>query len=325
MFNLKIATLLILLFSYKISAQNLIPNPSFEQINNCTLDFLDHPIEGFIQDWFTFDYQLNTVDVLHTCFNFPEIQPPNTVRGYSYPHIGNGMIGLGYVKEDNYREVASVRLNDSLIKDSAYCVSFWVKNSRIENMLYWVEYVGLLFSEDTVTTLIIQNENPDIKSNQDLSVNEWIEVSGYYIAKGNEKFANIGFFGPDIGKYQNIQFQPNTNLAPFYFFDDVTVTNCNKDSVLSIILKLPNFLTSNGDGINELYIIKHQNISSLQVQILNRWGNIIKEFDGLKDIWDGSDSQGNQLNCGVYFVKAIAETNFGDVIQKTQFVQVIID
>lgn len=304
-----------------VFSQNLVPNPGFEQMNDCTIDLMDHPIEGFIADWFTFNYSQNTVDVLHTCIPIPELQPPNTIRGYAYPHTGEGMIGLCYVQETSYREVASVRLNEPLKQDSAYCVSFWTTNSRIENMDYWAMPLGISFTADTITPFQIANNDPQVSSGSLLlDQHAWIEISGYYIAQGNEEYLNIGFFGQHITKYQEYPYDPGGSRVPFYFFDDVSVTPCNKDSLFSVILELPNVFTPNGDTANGVYTIRQHNLQRLDIQIHNRWGNVIRTYDSLTEVWDGRDQNGNDVPEGVYFIQAVAESRFGEVFSQQQAV-----
>jgi gliding motility-associated-like protein len=307
------------LFGY---SQNLVPNPGFELINDCNVDIMDHPIEGFIDSWFTYNYSQNTVDVFNTCFPIPQIQPPNTIRGFSYPHIGDGMIGVCYAQESNYREAASVQLTSQLVKDSAYCVSFWVKNSRIENMYYWADPIGVLFTNSIITQNEVQTLSPHVKSTGKLDQNEWVEVSDYYIASGGETYLNVGFFGSEIMKYQNMPYEPGGNKVPFYFIDDVSVIQCNKDSLLNVTFELPNVFTPNGDGDNDLYSIKQQNIKTLEVVVFNRWGEQIAQYDGKTTQWDGKDTKGEEVSDGVYFVKAAAETTFGEPLQKQQFVHI---
>ncbi len=304
-----------------VSAQNMVPNPGFEQMNDCNVDIMDHPIEGFIADWFTFNYSENTVDVLHMCLPIPELQPPNTIRGYSYPHSGEGMIGLCYAQESNYREVASVQLVQPLVKDSAYCVSFWVKNSRIENMLYWAKPLGVYFTDAEITASEISIAGPHVSSGEQLlSENEWVEISGYYIAQGSEQYLNIGFFGQNITKYQNMPYEPGGSKVPFYFFDDVSLTPCNKDSLLAVVLELPNVFTPNGDTVNAVYRVQYHNLSSLNMQVFNRWGNLVREYDGLVESWDGRDQNGTDVPEGVYFIKAVAESRFGETFSRQQFI-----
>lgn len=300
-------------------AQNLVPNPSFESMTNCSsIDLMTHPIEGYLDDWFSFDYQQNTVDVFHSCIPVPQLQPPNTLRGISYPNSGEGMIGMGFIQELDYREVASAKLVDTLEKDSAYCVSFWVKNSRIQNMYYWAKPIGVLFTVDTVTLAQIQLLNPHVSSEQlILDNNEWVEISGYFIANGGEKYINLGFFGPNITKYQSHEYVQGQDYSPYYFFDDVKVEQCNKDSLLAVFLNLPNVFTPNNDQINDTYNLDYRNLKMLNVVIIDRWGTLVKEYDGLIEIWDGTDQNGNLLNEGVYFAKAVAESFFGDVLVKS--------
>jgi gliding motility-associated-like protein len=302
-------------------AQNLVPNPDFELMNDC--DFAGYPIMGGIADWFSFNYQKNTVDVLNTCLPYPELQPPNTIRGYGYPHSGNSMVGIVYVQEVNYREVVSVALTNELLKDSAYCVSFWVKNSRIENMYYWVEQIGLLFTNAIIDSTVIVQSSPDIRSGTDLGNPEWLEVSGYYIAQGGERYANIGFFGPSIQKYQSLPFDPVGSTSPYYFIDDVSVIPCNKDSLLSVICEFPNVFTPGGTEVNNVYALRLNNIRSLDIQVLNRWGNLVKQYDGTKMVWEGTDENGTPLSAGVYYIKAVGETTFGDILERYQFVHLI--
>jgi len=302
-------------------SQNLVPNPDLELMNDC--NFSGHPIEGAISDWFTYNYQQNTVDVLNTCLAYPGYQPPNTIRGFAYPHSGNGMLGIGYIQEMNYREVASVELTQKLIADSAYCVSFWIKNSKIQDMYYWVEQIGCLFTNSIIDNQIITNSIPHIQSHADLGQTEWIEISSYYIAHGEEKYINIGYFGPSIQKYQSHPFEPGTDYAPFYFLDDVSVTPCNKDSLLAVICKFPNVFSPDGNAVNDLYTLQLRNIKKLDIQIFNRWGNVVKSYDGVTEIWDGTDEQAQALVEGVYFIKALAETNFGELIPKYQYVHLV--
>ena len=227
------------------------------------------------------------------------------------------MVGVATIISTNHRETISVELNDKLLLDSAYCVSIWVKNSKVDNTSYWSKNIGVNFSDH----IIGQSEqlgNADIYASQLLDKNEWVEISGYVIAKGNEKFLNIGYFGPTI-----IYQKPTSSDILYYFVDDVSVSMCNKDSLLSVVCELPNVLTPNQDGYNDLYVLKLNNIKKLDIQILNRWGNVVKTYDGTKEVCDGRDQNGTPLTEGIYYVKAIGESTFGDPISKYQFVHLI--
>ena len=65
---------------------------------------------------------------------------------------------------------------------------------------------------------------------------------------------------------------------------------------------LPNIITTNGDGVNEFFILPADIFISFDIVILNRWGNVIYERNGATGVllWDGT-SNGNRVNDGVYF------------------------
>lgn len=58
----------------------------------------------------------------------------------------------------------------------------------------------------------------------------------------------------------------------------------------------------------------------MKVCIFNRWGNLILEYDGLTSSWNGTDQSCSILEDGVYFVKVIAETTFGELLSKQEFI-----
>lgn len=67
-----------------------------------------------------------------------------------------------------------------------------------------------------------------------------------------------------------------------------------------LIAVMPNIFTPNGDGNNDVFFIRLENAVSVEVTIVNRWGNKMTEFSGLTGFWDGSVN-GNPAEDGVYF------------------------
>lgn len=75
-------------------------------------------------------------------------------------------------------------------------------------------------------------------------------------------------------------------------------------------LVVPNIITPNGDGTNDLFVIRNNDdYDRISLQIYNRWGNLIYESNDYQDDWDGTDMQGNPITEGVYFYTA---TPLGD-------------
>lgn len=68
------------------------------------------------------------------------------------------------------------------------------------------------------------------------------------------------------------------------------------------VIHIPNVFTPNGDGANDTWWIDVTFAVSINVQIFNRWGNLMLEMDELTDRWDGT-IEGDNASTGVYFHK----------------------
>jgi gliding motility-associated-like protein len=71
------------------------------------------------------------------------------------------------------------------------------------------------------------------------------------------------------------------------------------------IIYIPNVFTPNGDNSNDEWFIDAKFAASLNVQVFNRWGNMMLEMDDVTDKWDGR-IDGKDASAGVYFYKYIA-------------------
>jgi gliding motility-associated-like protein len=79
-----------------------------------------------------------------------------------------------------------------------------------------------------------------------------------------------------------------------YAYDTIFVDNCPPE------LTVPNVFTPNGDGINDYFTPKEQNILDFDLKIYNRWGMRIYHTNDLKHGWDGSYMNQPAAE-GVYF------------------------
>ncbi len=70
-------------------------------------------------------------------------------------------------------------------------------------------------------------------------------------------------------------------------------------------LTIPNIFTPNGDHQNDEFIIVAERIESYNLQILNRWGNVILTIQDPETGWDGT-IQGDQATEGTYFYQVTA-------------------
>lgn len=70
-------------------------------------------------------------------------------------------------------------------------------------------------------------------------------------------------------------------------------------------ISIPNVFTPNGDHINDQFLVKTERIEDYQLQILNRWGNVILTINNPELGWDGN-IQGDQAAEGTYFYQLTA-------------------
>jgi gliding motility-associated-like protein len=80
-------------------------------------------------------------------------------------------------------------------------------------------------------------------------------------------------------------------------------------------LIVPNVFTPNNDGINDVFDIRTSDVGLFNLEIYNRWGNVVFENTSPLISWDGVTASGTQASAGTYFyVISKAEMNSGNAI-----------
>jgi gliding motility-associated-like protein len=82
---------------------------------------------------------------------------------------------------------------------------------------------------------------------------------------------------------------------------------------------VPNVITANGDGNNDVYHLGLVNASELEMVILNRWGNVMAEIYDVNGGWDGRTKNGALAAEGVYFVKYKITALTGEIVEGHTF------
>jgi gliding motility-associated-like protein len=62
-----------------------------------------------------------------------------------------------------------------------------------------------------------------------------------------------------------------------------------------------NVFTPNSDGINDEFVFGEYAMNSVDVQIFNRWGQMVYSWVGENKSWKGKGIDGSDLPEGVYF------------------------
>ncbi|MBL4586047.1 MAG: gliding motility-associated C-terminal domain-containing protein [Flavobacteriales bacterium] len=78
---------------------------------------------------------------------------------------------------------------------------------------------------------------------------------------------------------------------------------------------IPNVFTPNNDGFNDVFDIRTSDVGEFNMEIYNRWGNMVYENTSPLISWDGRNMAGVQMPGGTYFfVISKAEMNSGNAI-----------
>lgn len=97
--------------------------------------------------------------------------------------------------------------------------------------------------------------------------------------------------------------------------------------VLPLSYDMPNVFTPNNDGSNDEFTLNTVNAVSLDLVILNRWGNVVYESSEDVDAsWNGKvQNSGIECNDGTYFYEFTITGEDGEEIQEHGFVQLVRD
>ena len=237
---LRILILSICFYIQKTNAQNLVLNPSFEDMSTC-------PDNGgqLYKATFWLNPTSSTPDYCNAC-NTGIAGVPQNGAGYQMAKTGNAYAALIALQYNNISiEYVQGELSDTLKKDSIYCVSFYVSlidlcNTAIAKMGAYFSDTVIYYPVTTPLNLIPQIESPAGQYLND-TIN-WMLVSGTYVAQGGEKYITIGNFH-DIANSDSIYFGSGESALAFYYIDDVSIVQlksanagsdtliCNEDSV----------------------------------------------------------------------------------------------
>jgi hypothetical protein len=268
--------LLIFVVGYAKS-QNLIPNPSFENINTVYCGIFSNTDIGYsVNYWHSptgGSPDLFSTAINQSCWNFQpnsSYSGPIGLKGYQMPRTGNVMAGLFCYTIDgmNQREYIQTQLTNPLTPGNLYTLSFYV--SLANNTEKYTDKIGAYLSDSPI---ISGNDQPLIYIPQVSSTTfisdtlNWVLVSGTFQAVSAINFLTIGNFNYDVntstGLNQGGGSAPGTYGA-YYYIDDVSLTsintninyNSNNDFISVFPIPVSNNLniTVNNNDIYEVFI-----------------------------------------------------------------------
>ena len=240
-------------------AQNLVPNPGFEEYFQCPGSYNPQGSDrNFAPGWVS--PTLGTPDLFNRC-SFGNAGVPHNWAGVAHAHKGYGYSGIYvWINNNNYREYLQAKLIDSLVEGKKYKVEFFFRLSVYSK--YSVDRIGALLSDSMEQVphdriwIVEPSYTYVMDSANSKNTGQWNHVAFEYDAKGGEKFISIGNFSPDqeLKKF-HLDFsqinEPMLNKAAYFYIDDVSVTP------MSTPVESKDLASKSEVKANEVYILKH--------------------------------------------------------------------
>ncbi len=217
-----LSVILQILIAFGLHAQNLVPNPSFENYSSCPT--------GLSQTYVLDDWNAptsGTSDYFNACYAGapPGVDVPNNIFGHQAALTGVGYAG-GYAHgTGGYREYLQAVLDEPLIEGECYELEMFTSPGDISWLGYGINHVGIYLS---VTPPSAEPNGAIYATPQVFYINtvidtvNWTQLTGTYIATGGEQYITIGnFFQP--GNYDIELFGAPGIDYSYYYYEDVRV------------------------------------------------------------------------------------------------------
>ena len=226
---------LLLLITMNVNAQNLVPNPSFEDTISCP-DLVNQL--NLSVGWSAFRL---SPDYLNSCSGFSLVGVPSNWAGYQIPRSGNAYAGFYTIytptQHQNPRECIGIQLIQPLIPGHEYYVSLNV--SRAVNEFQFVNLatnkIGAKFTNTlySLASPVPLNNVAHVYTDSVISdtVN-WVEIKGFFISDSAYQYLSIGNFFDDSSTTY-IRFDSISEYA-YYYLDDILVADSTPTAINKI-------------------------------------------------------------------------------------------
>lgn len=204
--------------------------------------------------------------------------------------------------------------SNSIIVNSAGAYSVSSSNScgtGADTVIIMVDSIAAQFTADSVTGTAPHTVN--------------------FLNSSSGSVSNVWIFGDST---------TSTDISPTHVFQNPGTYNvmlittglngCLDTAYLQIIiterapeLDIPNVFTPNGDGTNDVFIVKGIGIKSFHCDIYDRWGIKMSELKTVLTSWDGRTPSGTQAKDGTYFYVIDAIDINDKAYKKSGYIQLI--
>jgi gliding motility-associated-like protein len=265
---------ILLLYCLQLQAQNLVPNPGFEEYNACP--YSPPTPNGYLPNiayspaYDSFPTVLGWVNPLLSStpdyFNICDTiinghGVPFNVEGYQLAHTGEAYTGIyTYVHQqdalDDYREYIEAKILQPLIVGHKYMISFYVSPTASQIVFgspVFVDKIGAYLSDSMINADPPYQDayisvTPSIESPQGVYISDtsgWTKISGIYTAQGGEQWITLGHFlnGPQTDSFL-VNYEDSDEYS-YIYIDDVCVMDmtANTHDTTMCVSNLPTTIT----------------------------------------------------------------------------------
>ena len=270
------------------SQENLVPNPSFEQVDGKIKE--GGKIE-LAYPWVS--ATIKPVDLYSANAKADEFSVPENAYGEEKAQDGSNYVGINFYgyRGRSPKSYLQTELNGELVAGKTYCVKFFVSFS--DRSKYASNNIGAHLSTEAINSsdegdLNFKPQIMKLRNTPVIKQFDWTPICGNYTAKGGEKYITIGnFFSEENTTTERVkqsrEFTGAQKMDGYYFLDNVSVFDmegqpasacvCEKIAGGSLETEFKSFSTSEKDKAS------------------NKGDIIILNSDGTKGINQGNESR----------------------------------
>ncbi|PGH38056.1 MAG: hypothetical protein CRN43_17530 [Candidatus Nephrothrix sp. EaCA] len=225
---MKVRQLLLLLICFQSTAQNLVPNPSFEEYIRCPR-LPSNRAQDFVgKNWHS--CSAGTPDYYNSCSK-DQCGVPNNWAGVAPAHSGKGYAGIFmWTANSEYGEYLQCEFVKPLQKEVTYCVEFYFRYSSYS--VYAINWMSCLVTDLRVNVktgklIPLSATHEKLYKISDVA-NDWQHFQFHYRANGGERFIVLGNFVGNLKiKHERnerlLGKSPMLSASAYCYFDDVSV------------------------------------------------------------------------------------------------------
>ena len=213
---------------------NLIPNPSFEEYNQCPNAIRQF---GRVKNWTVYQ---NSPEYFNACDTTNQAGVPVNAFGHQLASSGDGYAGIISFslsgQSSGFREYIGAQLITPLVQGTKYYVSLKVSPtiSVFSSFKYVNNKMGVLFSMTSSTNLPIPNFAHVYTDSIISDTTTWFTISGSFVADTNYQYVVVGnFFGDGLTSSYLINPSGSYDHS-YYYIDDVCVSTDSLECISNV-------------------------------------------------------------------------------------------